>query len=513
MFTRPSATTDGTHPILTAEHPAYSQSALLQQGQGAACFQPNSHTPVPGVHGVKRALLVSPSVRAEKYRKSDQPSRVPLKHVGFNPKNRGGQGLIASFLHNPLGPDIIKNGTSINRYAPVLLVEVPQDVLQAWRAANKHKCDTDPLMPMYSAEMWMCCITKSHFTHACKLIQDGNRYVGNGGMLPAMLHDGDTEGRMIQEYGVQAVIYGPELWKDVAALQALIDDDGLDIQLRREKFELEAFLQVGAMIASMETRDTVAFPLTVTQVMRALNDSGVTNNLSASDIRILVSFRLGVATKAAELFRVCVMHMTHGRFSADVKNFSRVAALHPVRWSVPKICILMYLYCQLICDEPASSQALVASSGYLYERVKVKAISKATIFELSDEPTLLDTFTKFCVQMCKHYTGMSLQLTDGSADLLTAQSNMLIACGKGMIKVGTALAKHTAMSANPGGARKHANNSIDREKIIAKVMKDRLSRTEAKLRRDHETAGTFRNTEMPPAKYQRVNHETAGTFT
>ena len=161
-----------------------------------------------------------------------------------------------------------------------------------------------------------------------------------------------------------------------------------------------------------------------------------------------------------------------------------------------------------------SSQALAASSGYLYERVKVKAISKATIVELSDEPTLLDTFTKFCVQMCKHYTGMSLQLTDGSADLLTAQSNMLVACGKGMIKVGTALAKHTALAKNTAmSARKHANNSIDREKIIAEVMKDRLSRTEAKLRRDHETAGTFRNTEMPPAKYQRVNHETAGTFT
>ena len=96
-------------------------------------------------------------------------------------------------------------------------MEVPQDVLQAWRAANKHKCDTDPLMPMYSAEMWMCCITKSHFTHTCKLIQDG---VGSDGRLPANLKDGDTESQMIQEYGVEAVIYGPGLWRDVAAFQA-----------------------------------------------------------------------------------------------------------------------------------------------------------------------------------------------------------------------------------------------------------------------------------------------------
>ena len=98
MFTRPSATTGGNQPILTAEHPAYSQSALLQQGQGAACFQPNSHTPVPDVHGVKRRLeVINPFDRAEKYRKTDQRfERVPLKHIGLNPKIR----VVRESLHH-----------------------------------------------------------------------------------------------------------------------------------------------------------------------------------------------------------------------------------------------------------------------------------------------------------------------------------------------------------------------------------------------------------------------------
>ena len=39
----------------------------------------------------------------------------------------------------------------------------------------------------------------------------------------------------------------------------------------------------------------------------------------------------------------------------------------------------------------------------------MKIIAKATIAELSYEPTLLGAFAKFCVQMFSHYTGTGLQ--------------------------------------------------------------------------------------------------------
>ena len=89
----------------------------------------------------------------------------------------------------------------------------------------------------------------------------------------------------------------------------------------------------------------------------------------------------------------------------------------------------MHVYCRLICDEPASSRALVTSSGYFSEQVKVKTIAKATIAKLSEQPTLLDTFAKFPVEMIMHYhnvhTDTGLQPANGSVDILTARSKML----------------------------------------------------------------------------------------
>ena len=167
-------------------------------------------------------------------------------------------------------------------------------------------------------------------------------------------------------------------------------------------------------------------------------------------------------------------------------------------WSIPKICIMLYVYCQFICDKPASSQALASSSGYFSE--KVKPIEEATIAELSAEKLLLSTFAIFPAEMCNHYrnadTDTGLQPTYESVDLFAAQSNMLIACGKCMVEVGEALAHHTVFR------RFHDVAGITREEVIGKVMKDRLARIEAAFRRFHETAGTFRYTQMPPAMYQ-----------
>ena len=127
--------------------------------------------------------------------------------------------------------------------------------------------------------------------------------------------------------------------------------------------------------------------------MAALEDVGLTANLSAFGIEHLVAFRLSLSTNAAELFRASVLHMTQGRFIACVKNCSRVARLHRTMWSIPKICIMMYVYCQLICDKPASSQALASSSGCFSE--KVNSIEEATIADLSAEKLLLSTFAIF----------------------------------------------------------------------------------------------------------------------
>ena len=112
--------------------------------------------------------------------------------------------------------DIENNMTAITRYSPIRLMEVPEEKLEWFREANRAKCERDPLMPKYSPTMRFALLTKTHFCHAHKLINDGSRRQFNSGGLPAKLIDEDAEGRMIQDYGVDAIVYGPEIWSDPA---------------------------------------------------------------------------------------------------------------------------------------------------------------------------------------------------------------------------------------------------------------------------------------------------------
>ena len=53
-------------------------------------------------------------------------------------------------------------------------------------------------------------------------------------------------------------------------------------------------------------------------------------------------------------------------------------------------------------------------------------------------------------------------------------------------------------------ARRPGCSEMARETVIVEAMEDSLPRIEAAFRRDQETAGAFRSTQMPPTKYQSV---------
>ena len=55
--------------------------------------------------------ILSVADRAEKYRKPNQPVRVPLEQIGFHVDNRGGQGICPFHVHN-LASNIAERGTS-----------------------------------------------------------------------------------------------------------------------------------------------------------------------------------------------------------------------------------------------------------------------------------------------------------------------------------------------------------------------------------------------------------------
>ena len=52
------------------------------------------------------------------------------------------------------------------RYKQVDIVRVPDKELEAWRAANKSRCECDALLPKFASGMKFAVLTKTHFTHA-----------------------------------------------------------------------------------------------------------------------------------------------------------------------------------------------------------------------------------------------------------------------------------------------------------------------------------------------------------
>ena len=202
----------------SSQQQASSQHVASSQVQASQPTSNNQQSIVP--RGTKRIALESNSDRAEKKRKMVQPGRVLLGECGANPNNRGGKAVIPYHVHISVLTDIITNGTSPNRYAPVRLVEVPEHMLEAWRAANREMCG-NPLMPAFSKEMKYMLLTKHHFVYAQKIIEEGCRRVFNKGMHPARLWEEDSEGRHIQEYGFQAIIYDESLFDSPAAMQGV----------------------------------------------------------------------------------------------------------------------------------------------------------------------------------------------------------------------------------------------------------------------------------------------------
>ena len=88
--------------------------------------------------------------------------RVDLDKIGFWPNNRGGMGINPYMVHE-VACDCKANKTSLKRYQHVDLIEIPQDMLQEIRDANRERCEADDCMPRFSPHMTYVCVSKTHF--------------------------------------------------------------------------------------------------------------------------------------------------------------------------------------------------------------------------------------------------------------------------------------------------------------------------------------------------------------
>ena len=162
--------------------------------------------------------------------------RIPLDQIGFWPGNRGGLGISPYHVHE-VAWDCKVNITKLQRYHHVDLVEIPQNMLQAFRDANRQLCERDDRMPRFSAQMTYACLSKTHFVHAQKLAKEGTRSIFNKGDVHIRWQDGDLEGAQIIEQGPLCVIHGSSLLHDSDATIALAFDDHLDCSGTTISFE------------------------------------------------------------------------------------------------------------------------------------------------------------------------------------------------------------------------------------------------------------------------------------
>ena len=167
--------------------------------------------------------------------------RIELKHIGFWPGNRGGLGINSHHVHE-VANDVMANRTSLSRYQCVDIVEIPADMREQIHKVNRRKCESDPFMPRFSADIKYVCATKTHFVHAQKLAQEGGHALynqGAGGSLKWKPED--TEGALILEKGPICVIYSSDLLNDVDALTALMGEDNANADIQWGEDEMQAF--------------------------------------------------------------------------------------------------------------------------------------------------------------------------------------------------------------------------------------------------------------------------------
>ena len=188
--------------------------------------------------------------RGQQYLKLNQPGRVPLNQIGFHHKNRDGQGVMP--MHAQLlAKGICERGTSLRRYGSVRLVEVPEAARAAWLRRIRTKVAMNPLLaqrqaisltgPLYAT------LTCTHFVEAHKIIAEGHRhYRDQPEQLNLDLRHDDAEGSIIQQQGVNAIVYSDRLWYDIASLIAIMREDHLDAEIEKSEGEPRRRIENGA---------------------------------------------------------------------------------------------------------------------------------------------------------------------------------------------------------------------------------------------------------------------------
>ena len=371
------------------------------------------------------------SDRAAKRRKS-QLMRVPLRKITFWNSNRGGMAISGYHVHE-IAHGIMTNKTKLKRYGHVDIVEIPPKLLETIRKENRERCSQEPLLPLFHEDIAYVCITKTHFTHAQKLAQDGNRFLYNETDVLIKWQADDTEGADIQESGPLCQIFDCSLFDDLNAMDALGTEDNLNADIAMGEDEMQAFGRISGIMARMcacQDKDVIPNAMTLMQV------SGL-GGYSYDDWKgfILLRLSLGKGNAVAQILQSISFKACSGRVRVRPDDFALVATLDPrAPWA--KVAMMLFQY----IGNMNASRKPSAVFNICPAKVSPK-LQSDIIKELVEETAVVLKVDRFIFSMLKTY---ELPPNGRMSDLMTARGEFLANQGRFMIRIGTEL-KNYAM--------------------------------------------------------------------
>ena len=283
-------------------------------------------------------------------------------------------------------------GVKLFRYKCVDAVRVPWHMLAEFRLYNKDKCESDKLMPQCSESMCLANLTKTHFTHGCKLVHDGARTAFNEGKVKLSFKADCVEGCKILDTGVLTCIYSDKLLLDEEALFAVMSADNENADLEMEEDELQAQGRVEmALKSSGQSR-----PITVCAVLDVMRKQGL-RAFSEENTKHLVTFRLSLSPAVAQCYRTCVWHVAAGIVRVRPHDYGVVSHLDPrVQWVRASVLIAQYMfaYKDRCCAAPTRTGRAVAFA---------RNLNANWLKQLATEGTTLLELESAVVKILKHY--------------------------------------------------------------------------------------------------------------
>ena len=429
------------------------------------------------------------SDRAQKRSKSAL-TRVPLREITFWEQNRGGAGIISNHVHE-VAHDCKANKTKLERYNFVCIVEIPSQLLEKIRDNNRARCEHDSLLPMFCEDAKYVCLTKTHFIHAHKLAQDGNRYLFNENSELIRWKEDDDEGQNIRLSGPLCKIFDSKLFEDIVAMEALAQDDNLNAAIQMGEDEMQAFGRVSAHMQDIPTNKDYSVQEEKAMVQGVIAKIQVTGmgSFSAEDWKAFILLKSSLPSTMAKILQVCQFNACAGRVRVKAEDFGRVASLDP-RTPWAKVALLLWQYISNMNVSKKTTSSFSGCTPKVAQRLQPDIVK-----ELVAETAFVLTVDAFIYQMLQHYGKPTGNGMHGSAtqSMHIARGDLIANQGRYMLKVAHALLDNTRKST----AVRKVVLPDDRLKILEDVGADACAKAEDAFRTQLVNEKLYAQNELP----------------